>query len=89
VSELQASFADRRVIGDRQEPRRVRHERAVEEGLVVIEQNGQVDGAVDVGGLVAEWQKNPLQLEVLGFGRVGDEAEGLPLGLCKCGGFIE
>ena len=43
VAELQAGLADGRVVHDGQEARRVRHQRAVEERLVVVEQVDQVD----------------------------------------------
>src|SRR5262249_42337945 len=46
VTELQASFANRRVINDGQEPCRVGHDRSVEKGFVVVEQVHQVDVAL-------------------------------------------
>ena len=57
VAELEAGLADRRIVDDGQETGRVRHDGAVEERLVVVEQVHQVDVAVDVGVLVPELQR--------------------------------
>jgi len=92
VAELQACLGDGRVVHDGQEPRRVRHQRAVEERLVVVQQLDQVDVALQVRGLVAELLQDPAELEVLRLGRVRDQphqAEGLALRLGVGGGLVE
>src|SRR5262249_48614675 len=71
VTELQAGFTNRRVINDRQEPRRVRHDGPVEERFVVVEQVHQVDVALQVRGLLRELKVHALQLQVLGLYDVG------------------
>ena len=65
VVELQAGLADGRVVDDRQEARRVRHQGAVEQRLVLVEQPDQVDVAIEIGGLVSELLKDAPQLHVL------------------------
>jgi hypothetical protein len=86
VAELEARFADGRVVDDRQKPRRVRHDRPVEQGLVVVEQVHQEDAAVEVAGLVTELHHHPPELEIFGLGDVRhqpDEAESLLLASLK------
>ncbi len=65
VVELQAGLADGRVIDDRQEAGRIRHQGAVEQRLVLVEQPDQVDVAIEIGGLVSELLKDAPQLHVL------------------------
>ena len=92
MAEFQTGFADGRVVHDGQEARRVRHDRAVEEGFVVVQQVDQVDVAVQVGGLVPELLQDAAELEVLRLGRVRDQphqAEGLALRLGVGGGLVE
>ena len=92
MAELQAGLGDRRVVHDGQETGWVRHQRAVEERLVVVQQLDQVDVALQVRGLVAELLEDAAELEVLRLGRVGDQphqAEGLALRLGVGGGLVE
>ncbi len=92
VAEFQAGLGDGRVVHDGQETRRVRHQRAVEERLVVVHQADQVDVALQVGGLVPELLQDPAELEVLRLGRVRDQphqAEGLALRFGVGGGLVE
>ena len=92
MAELQAGLGDGRVVHDGQEPRRVRHQRAVEERLVVVQQADQVDVALQVGGLVPELLQDAAELEVLRLGHVRDQphqAEGLALRLGVGGGLVE
>ena len=75
VTELEAGFADGRVIDDRQKARRVGHDRPIEERLVMVEQIDQVDVAVEVGGLVTELHHHPAQLQIFGLGDIGHQAD--------------
>ena len=59
VAELQAGLADGRVVHDRQKPRRIGHDRPIEERLVVVEQIDEVDVAIEIGGLMAELHHHP------------------------------
>src|SRR5262249_55704912 len=74
VTELQTGFADGRVVHDGHESRRVRHDRAVEEGLVDVQQVDQVNIALQVGGLVPELLHHPAKLEVLRLGHIWNQA---------------
>ena len=47
-------FCDRRIIDDREESSRVRHESPTEERLVVVQQVDKIDEAIKIGVLVAE-----------------------------------
>ena len=92
MTELEARFADGRVVDDRQKPRRIGHDRPIEQRLVMVEQIDKEDVAVEIGGLVTELHHHPPQLQILGLGNVGhqaDEPERLLLGLAKGGGFIQ
>jgi len=64
VVELQAGLADGRVVHDLEEAGRVRHQSAIEQGLVRIEQVHQVDEPVEVGGLVLQLQQDAAQLHL-------------------------
>jgi hypothetical protein len=92
VPELQAGLADRRVVDDRQETRRVGHQHLVEERLGGVEQLDQVDVAFQVGGLLAELLRRAPDLGLLATHRGGQEpgqAQGVALGLGKGGGLVE
>jgi hypothetical protein len=92
VAKLQAHFADRRVIDNRKEPRGVRHDRSVEERLVVIKEVDEIDISVEIGCLVPELLHDPAKLKVLRFRRVrhqSHKAQRLSLVLGEGGGFIE
>ena len=92
MAELEAGLADGRVVDDRQKARRVGHDGPIEERLVVVEQIDQVDVAIEVGGLVAELHHDAAQLQVLGLGDVGhqaDEAERLLFRLGEGGRLVE
>ena len=67
VAELQARFADGRVVHDRQKARRVRHDGLVEEGFVVIEQIDEIDIAFEVRRLLTQLHHHALQLQLLGL----------------------
>ena len=92
VVELQAGLADRRVIHDLEEAGRVRHQGAIEERLVRLEQIHQVNKPLEVGGLVLELQQDTSELSLDRLGHIGnqpDQPQRLPLGLGKAGGFVE
>jgi hypothetical protein len=59
VTELEAGFADGRVIDDRQKARWIGHDRPIKERLVVVEEIDQVDVAVKVGALVTKLHHHP------------------------------
>ncbi len=62
MAELQACFADGRVVHNREKARRVRHDGSVEERLVVVEQIHEVDIAFQIRVLLRELQIHSLQL---------------------------
>ena len=75
VTKFEARVANGRVVHDGKESRRIGHDRAVEERLIVIEQIDEVDVAVEIRRLVRELQHDAAQLQVFRLGRVGDEAD--------------
>ena len=92
VVELQAGLADRRVVHDLEEAGRVRHQGAIEQRLVRVEQIHQVDEPVEVGGLFLELQQDTAQLSFNRLRHVGnqpDQPERLALGLRKAGGLVD
>ena len=92
MTELETRITDCWIIDNRQETGGVRHERAVEKRLVVVEEVDEIDVAVHVRSLVAELQKHALELQILGFGLIGneaDEAKGLALVFGEGGGFVQ
>jgi hypothetical protein len=62
MTEFEAGFCDRWIIDDGEEARRIGHDRAVEECLVVVEQIDQVDVAFKVSILLTELLHHPAQL---------------------------
>ena len=92
VVELQAGLADGRVVDDRQEAGGIRHQGAVEQRLVLVEQPDQVDVAIEIGGLVSELLKDAPQLHVLVLDDIRQQtsqAQRLALGECERRGFVE
>src|SRR4029077_1573186 len=59
VTELQTCFSDGRVVDDRQKPRRIGHDRAIEERLVMVEEIDQVNITLEVHGFVAKLHQHP------------------------------
>jgi len=79
VVELQAGFADRRVVHDIEEAGRVRHQGAIEQHLVRVEQIHQVDEPFEVCGFFLELQQDPGQLGFHRLRHVGMSAHVLAL----------
>ena len=91
VAELQARLAHRRVIQNRQEPRRIGHDHLVEQHLIGVQQPDQVDVALQIGRLVAELLQRPPDLGLLAVhpGRQQPgQAERLALGLREGRGLV-
>lgn len=59
MAELQASLGNRRVVDNRQETSRIRHDQSVKQRFVVVEQVHEVNVATEVGAFVSELQQNP------------------------------
>jgi hypothetical protein len=59
MAELEAGFPDGRVVNDRQKASRVGHYSPIEECFVVVEQIDQVNVAIEVRVLVAEFHHHP------------------------------
>src|ERR1700722_14875669 len=92
MAELQACFADRRVVHNRQKARRIRHDRSIEKCFIVIEQIVEINVAFEVGVLLAKLQHHALQLQFLGLRYVGYEAnktERLFFFFAESGGLVE
>ncbi len=92
MAELQACFADGRVVHNREKARRVRHDGSVEERLVVVEQIYEINITLEVCVLIAELQHHALQLQFLCFRYIGneaDQAQCLLFGLGERGRLVE
>ena len=63
----EAGVGDRGVINDRDEPCRVRHERAVEERLVAVGESDQIDVAFQIGRLCLKVTHDTLGLPIEAF----------------------
>jgi len=86
VTKLETGFPDGWVVNDGQKARRIGHYSPVEKCFVVVEQIDQVNVAIEVRVLVSELHHYPAQLQVLGFGNIGyqaNDSEGLLFGLGK------
>ncbi len=85
VAVFQAGFADCGIVDDRQKARRIGHQYAIKESLVIVEQADQIDITVEVGGFVPQLLQDPANLEFFRLGDFRDETrqpERLTLGLC-------
>ena len=65
VPEFQAGLSHRRVVDDRQKPRRVRHQHLVEKRLIGVQQRDQVDVTLQVRRLLAELPQDAQDLVLL------------------------
>jgi hypothetical protein len=72
--ELQAGFCNRRVVHDLEEAGWVRHQGAIEQRLVRVEQIHQVDEPVEIGSLFFQLQQNAAQLSLNRLRYIGYEA---------------
>ena len=92
VVEIQAGVADCGVVDDLQEPCRIRHQRAVEQRFIAVEQAHQVDEAVEIGGFLGQLLHHAAELGFEGFGDLGHqagEAQGFPFSGGEAGALVE
>src|SRR5262249_14587115 len=68
VPEREAGIGDGRVIEDRNEPRRIGHHGAVEQGLVAVQQTDEIDVAIEVIGFALEMAEHALNLSLEAVG---------------------
>ena len=62
VAEFETGLADCRIVHDRQESRRIRHNGAVEQGFVVVEQIDEIDVTIKVGVFMPQLGQHASQL---------------------------
>jgi hypothetical protein len=71
MTELQGCFPDGRVIHEREKPRRIGHDGPIEKRLVMFEQIGEVDVAIEIRPLMPELHHHSIELNVLRLGDIG------------------
>ncbi len=67
MTEGEACVGDGRVVNNRHEPCRIRHERAVEERLVAVRETDQIDVALEITRFGVEVLHYTLELSIEAF----------------------